>query len=188
MENRSIKAIVTTFNLLELAFIILVLLMALVFQFVLKELPCPLCLLQRVGFLGIAFGFLLNLRYGLRPSHYGLSLLSALFTAFVALRQVALHVVPGTGTYGSAIFGLHMYTWSFVIAMAIVLFNVILLSFDREYLSVKQAIRWKKLSHLLFICLLIVAAINLVSAFAECGLGQCPDNPTQYLIGNFVNR
>lgn len=188
MENRSIKAIVTTFNLLELAFILLVLLMALGFQFVLKELPCPLCLLQRVGLLGIAFGFLLNLRYGLRPSHYAISLLSALFTAFVALRQVALHIVPGTGSYGSAIFGLHMYTWSFIIAMAIVLFNVILLSFDREYLRVDHAFQWKKLSHLLFICLLIVAAINLASTFAECGIGQCPDNPTHYLMGTFVNR
>ncbi len=182
MNNTFIKSVVTTLNLLELAIIILVLVMAFSFQFVLKELPCPLCLLQRVGLLGIAFGFLLNLRYGLRPSHYGLSLLSALFTAFVALRQIALHIVPGTGSYGSAVFGLHMYTWSFVIAVLIVIFNVALLSFDREYLSAEHTLRWKKLSHVLFICLLLVAVGNLVSTFAECGLKQCPDNPTQYLI------
>ncbi len=39
---------------------------AYIFQFVLHELPCPLCLLQRIGMLGAAFGLLLNVRFGLR--------------------------------------------------------------------------------------------------------------------------
>ncbi len=90
-------------NLLEVYFIILMLVMAFAIQFILHEIPCPLCLLQRLGFLAIAFGFLMNLRFGLRPSHYAIVIISALYTSFVALRQIALHVVPGTGSYGSAI-------------------------------------------------------------------------------------
>ena len=176
-----LKTGVRLINLLELAGIILVLLMAFSFQFIFKELPYPLCLLQRVGMVGIAFGFLLNLRYGLRPSHYCIALLSALFTAFVALRQIALHVVPGTGSYGSAIFGLHMYTWSFIISMIIVIYTTITLGIDQQYLTKqKPGVIWKTIAHLLFICLLFIAVANVVSTFSECGIGQCPDNPTHY--------
>ena len=46
-----------------------VLLMTFYFQLSLHELPCPYCLLQRVGMFFMAFGFLMNLRFGFRPSH-----------------------------------------------------------------------------------------------------------------------
>src|SRR5579862_2934195 len=83
-------------SLFELVAVITVLAMTLLLQFVFNELPCPLCLLQRIGFVGIAYGLLLNLRFGFKPSHYAVVILSGLFTAFVALRQIALHVIPGT--------------------------------------------------------------------------------------------
>ena len=105
------------FNFIELTGIFFMLLLCFIFQIVLHELPCPLCLLQRLGFLCVALGFMMNLRFGLRPSHYAISILSALFTGFVALRQIALHVVPGSGSYGAAFLGMHLYTWSFVISM-----------------------------------------------------------------------
>lgn len=170
-------------NALELCGLVLVLLMAFTFQFILHELPCPLCLLQRIGFLAIGFGLLLNLRFGLRPSHYALTLISALFTAFVALRQIALHVAPGTGSYGEAIFGLHMYTWSFIISILFILATSIMLGFDRQYWPTTQAKPcWKYITYILFALLFILALSNAVSAWAECGLGQCPDNPTHYLF------
>jgi len=169
-------------NVLAVCGIILLLALTFGFQFVLKELPCPLCILQRVGFLVISIGFLLNLRYGLRPSHYALVLLGALFTAFVALRQVALHIVPGTGAYGSSIFGMHLYTWSFIVSMLIVIFTTIILGFDIQYIKpkVKQE-RFKPIVHLAFALVLVLAVSNFVSVMAECGLGSCPENPTQYL-------
>jgi hypothetical protein len=34
--------------------------------------------------------------------------------AAMSMRQILLHVVPGTGAYGNAIFGLHLYTWAFI--------------------------------------------------------------------------
>lgn len=122
-------------NALELAGILFILLLALMYEFVFNEPPCPLCLLQRVGFFGIALGFLMNLRYGLRPSHYAMVILSALFTSFVALRQIALHVVPGTGSYGSAVLGYHLYTWSFIISMAVITVTAIVMSQDRQLLT-----------------------------------------------------
>lgn len=78
----------------------LVLAFAFYSQFINAELPCPLCLLQRVGFIAVLFGLLCNIIYGPRSLHYSFMLLGALFGAAVALRQVALHVIPGTPFYG----------------------------------------------------------------------------------------
>src|SRR5258708_5735838 len=133
MRDKTIIFFDQLVNMFELTIVVIILLTAFVFQFNLRELPCPLCLLQRVGFLCIAFGFLLNLRFGFRPSHYSIVLISGLFTSFVALRQIALHVIPGSGAYGSGIFGLHLYTWSFVAAMAITIATTLLLGIDRQY-------------------------------------------------------
>ncbi len=91
-----------------------VLAVAFYYQFVLGELPCPLCALQRVGFLVAGVALILNLRSGRAPTHYGLVLLTAVAAGSASLRQIALHVVPGSGSYGSALFGLHFYTWAFV--------------------------------------------------------------------------
>ena len=97
------------------------------FQFGLGELPCPLCLLQRVAFAMVTFGFLLNVRYGSQAAHYGIILLSALFGMAVAGRQTLLHIVPGSGAYGSAVFGLHFYTWAFLLFGLTVLATAVLL-------------------------------------------------------------
>ena len=100
-------------NAVGLAGLIAVLLVAYADQFAGHDLPGPLCLLQRLAIAGVAFGLLLNLRYGPQPSSYGIMLLAALFGMAVAGRQILLHVAPGTGSYGAPLFGLHFYTWSF---------------------------------------------------------------------------
>jgi len=65
-------------NALALYAIAAVLLAAFYFQFALGELPCPLCLLQRVAFTALAVGPVLTLRHGPRPGHYGLIILAGL--------------------------------------------------------------------------------------------------------------
>ncbi len=170
-------------NIVELSGILVMLLLAFVLQVVLNELPCPLCLLQRIGFFGVAFGFLLNLRFGLRPSHYAIVLISALYTGFVALRQIALHVVPGSGTYGDPVFGLHLYTWCFVVSMLIVIFTTLMLGVDRQYRRAHHSnVRWRYLTHFLFIAVTLLILTNLVSAILECGIQTCPDNPVHYKL------
>lgn len=64
-------------NALSLYAVALVLAAAFAAQLVLHELPCPLCLLQRILFATLAIGPILNIRFGPRPSHYALSLLAA---------------------------------------------------------------------------------------------------------------
>ena len=53
-------------NALGLLAVSLVLATALFLQVTVGELPCPLCLLQRVGFVAAGFGLLLNVRFGSR--------------------------------------------------------------------------------------------------------------------------
>src|SRR2546430_7779026 len=81
----------------------LVLLVAFGAQFVLHELPCRLCVLQRIQFAMLAVGPILNVRFGPRPSHYAVSLLTAAAGAAFAARQILLHVMPGDPGYGSAL-------------------------------------------------------------------------------------
>ncbi|MBV1926927.1 MAG: disulfide bond formation protein B, partial [Rhodobacteraceae bacterium] len=99
-------------NALGMLAICLVLILAIYYQLALYELPCPLCLLQRVGFVAVGFGLGLNLLYGARPRNYALMLLAAVFGISVSVRQILLHIVPGTGHYGSPVLGLHYYTWA----------------------------------------------------------------------------
>ena len=119
--------LVAALNLLGLLGITAVQLAAYAFQFAQGELPCPLCLLQRVAFAMVAFGFLLNVTHGSQPAHYGIILLSALFGASVSGRQILLHIVPGSGAYGSAILDLHFYTWAFLLFVATILATATLL-------------------------------------------------------------
>lgn len=186
LTTKLIKYIVPTerlASLFELIAVITVLAMALLLQFVFNELPCPLCLLQRIGFVGIAYGVILNLRFGFRPSHYAIVILSGLFTAFVALRQIALHVIPGTPAYGNALFGWHLYTWSFVLAMMVVIGTTLLFGVDRQYKVVVtrgKKKHWLVTAIFAVICFVLVA--NIIAVIFQCGFSACPDNPTAYVM------
>jgi disulfide bond formation protein DsbB len=101
-------------NALGLIAVDTVLALAFIDQLWFRDLPCPLCNLQRAGFTAAGFGLALNLLFGPRPSHYGVTILGASVGAAISMRQTLLHIVPGTGSYGNAIFGLHLYTWAFI--------------------------------------------------------------------------
>jgi hypothetical protein len=167
--------------------ICIVLIIAQSIQLYLYELPCPLCLLQRVGFLGIAFGFLLNAYDTPRPFYYFTSMISAIFTLSVGLRQVLLHIVPNTGVYGSPILGLHLYTWSVVLGSAFLVWIIILLLLNGQQFSqltkeTKEIIKHKPVfTRCLFGLLMLLALTNTITTFGICGLTVCPSDPTQYI-------
>jgi disulfide bond formation protein DsbB len=162
-----------------------VLLVAFYYQFALGELPCPLCALQRVGFIIAGVGLLLNLRAGYSPAHYGLVLLTSVVAGSASLRQIALHVVPGSGSYGSALFGLHFYTWAFVGYGALIVYTgiALLLEGSRPARDLAHDRSRGQRPAAAAVCWLFVAltAANMLALALECGLGPCPDNPTTYL-------
>jgi disulfide bond formation protein DsbB len=160
-----------------------VLAFAFVDQIVLGDLPCPLCLLQRAGFVAAGFGLALNLRFGPRPSHYAVTILGAAAGASVSLRQMALHIVPGSGSYGDAFLNLHFYTWAFILFVVIVVGTAGMLLFDRQFQDGgRTAAPLAGLALAIFGLFALLALGNGVSTFLECGGGLCPDNPTEYLL------
>lgn len=144
-------------------------------QFVEHEQPCPLCLLQRLGMISVASGLMLNLWFGVRMSHYALSLLSALMGGFVALRQISLHVCPGFATFGLPVLGLSLYTWSFIVFVCCVLaISLLLFLYNPE--QQKEAVPpLSPLSKLAIAALIFVTATNIVTSFLQCGFGPCQE-------------
>ena len=176
------RSLAVTLNALGLFGIAFVLIAAFAAQIWLGELPCPLCLLQRVQFTLLAIGPILNLRFGPRPSHYALSLLVAAAGAAFAMRQVLLHIAPGDPGYGSAVFGFHYYTWAFIgFATAIVLIAAMLL-FDRQFQSqpATAPVATSTLATIAVWLVIALIALNVVSTLLECGFAACPDNPLSY--------
>src|SRR6476469_6365235 len=78
---------------------------AMVMQYALGELPCPLCLLQRAAMFGICFGLMRDFREGFSYRNVGPSLLNAVFLLVVSVRQSLLDIYlrPGHAYVGSAV-------------------------------------------------------------------------------------
>src|ERR1700722_19756180 len=108
------RSFAITLNALSLYAIAAVLVAAFAAQWLLHELPCPLCLLQRIEFAVLAIGPIMNVRWGPRPSHYALSLLAAAAGAAFSTRQILLHIMPGDAGYGTALLGYHYYSLALI--------------------------------------------------------------------------
>ncbi|WP_207240232.1 MULTISPECIES: disulfide bond formation protein B [unclassified Pseudomonas] len=171
-----------TLNILGLLGISVSLVIAFYYQLFQHELPCPLCLLQRVGMITIGFGFLMNVRFGVRSAHYGVALLGSLLTGAIASRQMFLHILPGDPGYGVTLLGVHFYTWAVVSALASMVFIsglLLLKSWEQPSPIRQQAHALGKLAMAVFIFLI---AANLASTVLECGTGECEANPVVYQL------
>ena len=164
---------------------------AYVYQFSQEELPCTLCLLQRVAMVGVAFGAALNLTFGPRPRYYGVCLLSAVFGLVISFRQTMLHVNPyydktadeptlsatANPPFGQEVLGLHLYVWGLVIFSITVLAVGVVLLFRGQFEVPAAEPAWlTKLATVGVVILLVVAAAETLTTFAECGLGDCPND------------
>lgn len=173
-------------NALGILAICVVLGVALFSQFVDGELPCPLCLLQRVGCVAVLTGLMLNVVKGPKPDHYSIMIIGAFFGAAVSLRQISLHIIPGTGSYGAPFLGLHYYTWSFIVFALIILGTAIIAAYSTQYHK-QRYIRFAEqnlFAKFTIVIALVIVAGNMLATFAECGPYQCPDNPVSYWLFN----
>jgi disulfide bond formation protein DsbB len=171
-----------TLNALSLYAVAAVLAAAYAAQFVLHELPCPLCLLQRILFAALAVGPILNIRFGPRPSHYAISLLAAVAGAVASTRQVLLHILPGDAGYGSALFGFHYYTWALIGFIAAIVLIAAMMLFDRQFeedAAVLPATGGAFAQTAVWLVIALTSA-NVVTTLVECGFGACADNPVVY--------
>jgi disulfide bond formation protein DsbB len=172
-------------NALALIAVDTVLALAFVDQLWFSDLPCPLCILQRAGFTAAGFGLVLNIIFGPKPSHYGVTILGATAGATVSIRQILDYIVPGTGSYGNAVFGLHLYTWAFIAFVLMIVGSAIMLFADRQFSRAEpMSSRLKPLPVTAIVTFLLLALANVVSTVLICGAGFCPENPGGYLIFN----
>jgi disulfide bond formation protein DsbB len=175
------RSLAITINALGLYAIALVLAVAFAAQLLLHELPCPLCLLQRIQFALLAVGPILNVRFGARPSHYALSLLVAAAGAAVAMRQILLHILPGDPGYGSALLGYHYYTWAFIGFAAAIVLAAAMLLFDNQFEHDKaEPVAIDALARTAVWLVIALTALNVIATLLECGFAACPDNPIDY--------
>lgn len=150
---------------------------AMVLQYAGGEIPCPLCLLQRVAMFGICFGVIRHTRDGFDGRNIGISLVWALFLLLVSVRQVLLNIVkrPGHAYPGSAVFGLHMPVWSVVIAFAVLLAfaGVLALFGDERPRAGPRSPLSRRVADLAGLYVMALCLINLVSAVVQCGFAAC---------------
>jgi len=168
------------FELLKVIVIAAILSGAMVMQYAYGELPCPLCLLQRVALFGVAFGAILNLRYGFSDRFTGISLLFATFLLIISVRQTLLDICPRPGHeyIGSAVFGLHMPVWSVLIALALIVAHVVTLLVPgtrSPYLETPATAfpQMASVAKALAIYVALICVINFASVFVQCAFGEC---------------
>jgi disulfide bond formation protein DsbB len=167
--------VIRTLNALLVLVLMGVLLSAYYQQFFKHEMPCPLCILQRLGMIGVSVGLLMNLRFGIRPEHYALSLLSAFMGGAVSIRQILLHICPGFPVFGIPVFGLSLYTWAFIVfccsALAIIGFLFFYSPKD------KSSTQMNYFEIFTFGLVFTITLMNFFTTFYECGVGFCLDVP-----------
>lgn len=155
--------------------------MAFAWQFIYGELPCPLCLLQRVALILAGVGFLLNMRLGPSPMHYAMSIAASLGGMLASGRQVLLHMAPGDPGYGSPFLGMHFYTWAFIAFCAIIVFCILMQTVDRKWGDSMLKKTVSVLGVAVMALFFIMTLANVGGTTLECGFGPCPDNPDSYL-------
>lgn len=160
------------------------------FQFAMAELPCPLCITQRMGMMLSSLGAIYVLVHALRdtvtPKHFttglGLAVLGALLGASMSIRQILLHIVPPDPGFGSEVLGLHLYTWAFISFVVVLVFSGGMLVFANEFTPdapsspALRAIAW-----IIIWAFVATIALNMVVVFALEGFNWfLPDNPSRY--------
>lgn len=163
-----------------------------VFQFGMGEMPCPLCITQRMAMMAASLGpvyvIVSALRDRLTTTKFmvglGMAVVGAVVGAVMSTRQIELHILPGDPGYGTAIMGLHLYTWALVTFVVVVLFAGALLLFGHEFQPIAPEARWARtLAWIVVWAFIATIAVNMVVVFAEEGFNWfLPDDPTGYVL------
>jgi disulfide bond formation protein DsbB len=152
---------------------------AMIFQYGYGELPCPLCLLQRVAMLGVCFAIMQNFRNGFSYRNSGLGMIFALLLLIVSVRQTLLDIYPrpGHSYIGSAVLGLHMPVWSVLIALALLIaYAIELMAFGGSgprNTAIKNQRLISTAAAAVSLYVIGIGIINFVSVVLQCGVGEC---------------
>lgn len=168
--------------------LVLILAAAFAVQQIVGDLPCPLCVVQRICLMLVALGplhILMRARDGALTSRdaavgNGMSIVAALVGVVTSGRQVLLHILPGDAGFGAPVFGLHLYTWCLIaFACQIAASGVLLIALD---FITEKPLDWRW-TNATAIALAVLVVANLLSVIAEAGLHwDLPPDPVEYLL------
>ena len=143
-------------------------------QFVWKEAPCPLCLLQRMCMILAGIGVIWTLTdkdainravSPLRWSQgFAISVLAATLGLCISLRQMLLHIAPDDPGFGTPVLGYHLYTWAFGIFVMILLCSGVSLMMTRSLCHTDDASRGLMLMRLTKISIWLFGLVILANA------------------------
>ena len=172
---------------LEILVLCMVLLGAFGVQFIEGALPCPLCVLQRLGMMLAATGaayILVKWQDGeLSPLDYmtghGMIILAALGGGCASVRHILLHIMPDDPGYGDPVLGLHLYSWALVFFVCLVGSSAICLLFSDWFLEGQARPGWWSRATLGLLAVLILA--NTANILLLQGFHfLLPDDPSRY--------
>ncbi len=176
----ALETLTALFYLSMLYVIAAIIIAAMAYQYLNGEIPCPLCLLQRLALFGVCFGIIMNFRVGYSDRNAGWSVLFTLFLLVVSVRQTLINIYPreGHAYVGSAVFGIHMPVWCVLIATAILIafgLKLTILGGDGQFAGRKpQGVLGKfATAGMALVLVLVLCTINFASVVVQCGLDSC---------------
>lgn len=112
----------------QVAVVCVTLLGSLTYQFALHDLPCPLCVVQRLAFLLACVGpigiICARLPHERTPEFqargFALCILASIVGVAASGRQILLHIVPPDAGYGPPVLGLHLYSWALIVFLCLI--------------------------------------------------------------------
>lgn len=160
-----------------IAVIAAILTTAMLLQYIDGEIPCQLCLLQRIAMFGVCFGIILQFRHGFSYRNTGLSMIFSLFLLIVSVRQTLNDIYPRPGHeyIGSLVFGLHMPVWSVLISVALLIalaFQLVIWDSNMPQ-SMTPLPLLRVLATILCFYVVVIGAVNFISVGVQCGFGEC---------------
>jgi disulfide bond formation protein DsbB len=176
-------------NKLHLAVLWVIAAITLIEQFYLADLPCPLCMFQRIAMILAALGpFYLLCTATRRPFTAqdvgvgaGITILASLLGGAVAIRQILLHILPWQAGYGPPLLGYHLYTW------ALVIFTCNILAASLQLMGLAWFEKGQQIArrevNIMGLAIGLIIIINILGVIAECGFAwELPPNPITYLL------
>jgi disulfide bond formation protein DsbB len=150
---------------------------AMAIQYVDRDIPCPLCLLQRVAMFGCCFGLIHQLRSRDSQRGAGIGLVFSVLLLLISARQTLIDLFPrpGHAYIGGTVLGVHMPVWSVFIAVALLVgFAVRLAIFGGPRAAPKaEGSTLRRLTYALGLYVIIICGINCLSVLVQCGFGEC---------------
>ena len=94
------------------------------------ESPCLLCGHERFGMVLVGILGLFILRYGVKIKYIATVFITAFWFIFEATRHIGNHANRDIGMgFGEAMFGMHTYTWAFVVYWIVILAMALMMFF-----------------------------------------------------------